>query len=93
MAMAGPLGEEMLSGKRDARQIIGRSHGLASDSAKVREAMKALGSRAHRWVVYQAAARRLVRERWPAIRLVAAELARHGRMNAYRLDRIIAGEL
>jgi hypothetical protein len=84
MFMAGPIGATIFAGKPD---VLGR----LSDAEQVHEEMRALGTSAHRWNVYQAAARRLVRANWPTIRTVVAELLRHdhGQMNGYWLDQII----
>lgn len=83
--MAGPIGATIFAGKP---HVLGR----LSDAKQVLEEMAALGKSAHRWNVYQAAARRLVKMHWHTIRAVAAELLRHdhGRMNGFRLDAIIA---
>jgi hypothetical protein len=81
ISMAGPIGEHIFE-----PSIFGGN----GDAADVRRHMTALGAHAHRWPVYQAAARKLVKANWPAIKTVAAELLRQGRMNGFRVDVIIA---
>jgi Peptidase M50B-like len=88
--MAGPIAQHLANQgfKRD-RKIEAVT--WAQDLQHIRAHMAGLGNEAKPWRVYQAGARRLVRDRWPIIRRVAGELLRGGRIDGKRLDQIIAG--
>jgi ATP-dependent Zn protease len=86
MSMAGSIGRAIFAGHKDR---AGNARSRVHDAEDVREAMAALGSEAHRWNVYQAASRQLVRQHWQTIAAVADELLRERTITGARLDQIM----